>query len=123
MQTAFYLAAFAATAIVLAITLIALASTWYPFSKLGTEFMPSLNEGTLMYMPVSLPGLSVTKAAELLKEAVPNLLRVALLYDPANLAGRSIRAAAPGSATAARSMPGTRGRRGPRFRLAEVRVI
>jgi Cu(I)/Ag(I) efflux system membrane protein CusA/SilA len=38
-----------------------------PLSRLGTEFMPNLNEGTLMYMPTTLPGLSVTKAAELLQ--------------------------------------------------------
>ena len=43
-----------------------LASIW-PASRLGTEFMPSLNEGTLMYMPTTLPGLSVTKAAEILQ--------------------------------------------------------
>ncbi len=35
--------------------------------QLGSEFMPTLNEGTLFYMPVTLPGLSVTKAAELLQ--------------------------------------------------------
>jgi len=39
----------------------------YPVLRLGAEFMPNLNEGTLMYMPVSLPGLSVTKAAELVQ--------------------------------------------------------
>ena len=43
-----------------------LVSIW-PASRLGTEFMPSLNEGTLMYMPTTLPGLSVTKAAEILQ--------------------------------------------------------
>jgi copper/silver efflux system protein len=35
--------------------------------RLGTEFMPNLNEGTLFYMPTTLPGLSVTKAAELVQ--------------------------------------------------------
>ncbi len=44
-----------------------LAVTVQPASQLGSEFMPSLNEGTLMFMPVTLPGLSVTKAAELLQ--------------------------------------------------------
>jgi Cu(I)/Ag(I) efflux system membrane protein CusA/SilA len=39
----------------------------YPAMKLGSEFMPTLNEGTLFYMPTSLPGMSVTKAAELLQ--------------------------------------------------------
>jgi hypothetical protein len=44
-----------------------LGATVWPASQLGSEFMPSLNEGTLMFMPVTLPGLSVTKAAELLQ--------------------------------------------------------
>ena len=35
--------------------------------RLGAEFMPSLDEGTLFYMPVTLPGLSITKSAELLQ--------------------------------------------------------
>jgi len=39
----------------------------YPAMKLGSEFMPTLNEGTLFYMPTTLPGLSITKAAELLQ--------------------------------------------------------
>ncbi len=43
-----------------------LATVW-PLSKLGVEFMPTLNEGTLLYMPSSLPGMSVTKAAEVLQ--------------------------------------------------------
>src|SRR6202022_5109856 len=38
-----------------------------PAMRLGTEFMPNLNEGTLFYMPTTLPGLSVTKAAELVQ--------------------------------------------------------
>ncbi|HXF46522.1 MAG TPA: CusA/CzcA family heavy metal efflux RND transporter, partial [Burkholderiaceae bacterium] len=41
------------------------AATLWPASRLGTEFMPTLNEGTLFYMPTSLPGMSITKAAEL----------------------------------------------------------
>ena len=41
--------------------------TIWPARQLGTEFMPSLNEGTLLYMPTTLPGISVTKAAELLQ--------------------------------------------------------
>jgi Cu(I)/Ag(I) efflux system membrane protein CusA/SilA len=43
------------------------AATLWPARQLGTEFMPTLNEGTLFYMPTSLPGMSVTKAAELLQ--------------------------------------------------------
>jgi Cu(I)/Ag(I) efflux system membrane protein CusA/SilA len=53
------------TTIVLA--LIALGVSVYPAAKLGSEFMPTLNEGTLLYMPASLPGMSITKAAELMQ--------------------------------------------------------
>ncbi len=49
------------------LAVVALAATWIPIKNLGTEFMPNLNEGTLMFMPTTLPGLSVTKAGELLQ--------------------------------------------------------
>jgi len=49
------------------LALVILGATWWPASKLGSEFMPALNEGTLLYMPTTLPGISVTKAAELLQ--------------------------------------------------------
>ncbi len=49
------------------VALAILAGSAWPASKLGSEFMPNLNEGTLFYMPVTLPGLSITKAAELLQ--------------------------------------------------------
>ena len=45
----------------------ALPVTAWPAMRLGTEFMPTLNEGTLLYMPATLPSLSVTKSAELLQ--------------------------------------------------------
>jgi Cu(I)/Ag(I) efflux system membrane protein CusA/SilA len=54
------------SATILAALALLLASLW-PAMHLGTEFMPNLNEGTLFYMPTTLPGLSVTKAAELLQ--------------------------------------------------------
>ena len=41
--------------------------TLYPLSKLGSEFMPPLDEGDLLYMPTALPGLSVSKASEILQ--------------------------------------------------------
>ena len=53
------------TTIVLA--LLTLALTALPAMRLGTEFMPTLNEGSLFYMPSSLPAMSVTKAAELVQ--------------------------------------------------------
>jgi Cu(I)/Ag(I) efflux system membrane protein CusA/SilA len=49
------------------LALLALGVSFYPASQLGSEFMPTLNEGSLLYMPASLPGMSITKAAELLQ--------------------------------------------------------
>ncbi|HEU5293836.1 MAG TPA: CusA/CzcA family heavy metal efflux RND transporter [Burkholderiaceae bacterium] len=51
----------------IAAALAVMALTLVPASKLGSEFMPTLNEGTLLYMPSSLPGMSITKAAEVLQ--------------------------------------------------------
>lgn len=47
--------------------ILALGATIYPLSKLGTEFMPTLYEGSLMFMTSTLPGVSVTKINELLQ--------------------------------------------------------
>ncbi|MDP3671421.1 MAG: efflux RND transporter permease subunit [Telluria sp.] len=47
--------------------LVVLLVSFYPASRLGSEFMPTLNEGTLLFMPSSLPGMSITKAAELMQ--------------------------------------------------------
>ena len=56
-----------AKTLTIVIALAALVVTIWPARQLGSEFMPTLNEGTLMYMPTTLPGLSVTKAAELMQ--------------------------------------------------------
>jgi Cu(I)/Ag(I) efflux system membrane protein CusA/SilA len=55
-------------AVTLALAVVALALTAVPASRIGSEFMPTLNEGTLLFMPATLPGLSVTRAAELLQQ-------------------------------------------------------
>lgn len=54
--------------IVLASTVLVLLVTIYPLSKIGSEFMPPLYEGDLLYMPTTLPGISVGKARELLQQ-------------------------------------------------------
>jgi Cu(I)/Ag(I) efflux system membrane protein CusA/SilA len=51
--------------IIAAISIVAV-SLW-PASRLGGEFMPNLDEGALFYMPTTMPGLSIAKAAELLQ--------------------------------------------------------
>ena len=53
---------------VLGLALLALAATAVPFAKLGSEFMPTLWEGDLLYMPTTLPGISITKAGEILQQ-------------------------------------------------------
>ncbi|MCF8129676.1 MAG: efflux RND transporter permease subunit, partial [Deltaproteobacteria bacterium] len=50
------------------IALLVLGISYFPLSRLGSEFMPPLNEGSLLYMPTTLPGISITKAKELLQQ-------------------------------------------------------
>lgn len=45
-----------------------LAVTYVPMSRLGSEFMPPLDEGDILYMPTTFPGISITKAKELLQQ-------------------------------------------------------
>ncbi len=45
-----------------------LLATAYPVSQLGSEFMPPLDEGDILYMPTTYPGLSITKAKEILQQ-------------------------------------------------------
>ncbi|TES60906.1 efflux RND transporter permease subunit, partial [Burkholderia cepacia] len=47
---------------------VALVLTIIPISRLGGEFMPPLDEGDLLYMPTALPGISASKASELLQQ-------------------------------------------------------
>ena len=72
------------------LALVVLGVTIWPARQIGSEFMPSLDEGTLMYMPTTLPGLSVTKAAELLQmqdRIIRSFPEVASVYGKAGRAG------------------------------------
>jgi Cu(I)/Ag(I) efflux system membrane protein CusA/SilA len=51
----------------IAAAVLAMAATVPVFFRLGSEFMPPLDEGTLLYMPTTVPGMSVTEAARLLQ--------------------------------------------------------
>lgn len=71
------------------LALAALGLSLWPARQLGSEFMPTLDEGTLMYMPTTLPGLSVTKAAELLQtqnRIIRSFPEVASVYGKAGRA-------------------------------------
>jgi Cu(I)/Ag(I) efflux system membrane protein CusA/SilA len=53
---------------VLAVGAVVAGLTAWPLSRLGSEFMPALNEGDLLYMPTTPPGISITEARDLLQE-------------------------------------------------------
>ena len=53
---------------VVVLAIVVLALSYIPWKSVGSEFMPPLNEGDLLYMPTTLPGISVTKAKELLQQ-------------------------------------------------------
>ena len=74
------------------VALAVLGATLWPAAKLGSEFMPNLNEGTLLYMPTTLPGISITKAAELLQiqdRIIKTFPEVASVYGKAGRAETS----------------------------------
>tara|TARA_R110002124_G_scaffold242653_1_gene407795 strand:- start:3465 stop:6602 length:3138 start_codon:yes stop_codon:yes gene_type:complete len=54
--------------LVLIFSLLLIMATYYPLSQLGSEFMPDLDEGDWMYMPTTLPGISIGKARQILQQ-------------------------------------------------------
>ncbi len=78
-----------AKVLVVLLAAVALAVTIWPARHLGAEFMPNLNEGTLLYMPTTLPGISVTKATELMQtqdRIIKSFPEVASVYGKAGRA-------------------------------------
>jgi len=53
---------------VIVAAVVALIVTWVPWTRLGSEFMPPLEEGTILFMPTTLPGVSVARAREILRQ-------------------------------------------------------
>jgi copper/silver efflux system protein len=79
-----------AKALTIAMAFAVLAVSVWPATQIGSEFMPNLNEGTLFYMPTTLPGLSITKAAELLQtqnKIIKSFPEVASVWGKAGRAG------------------------------------
>jgi Cu(I)/Ag(I) efflux system membrane protein CusA/SilA len=54
--------------ITLALALLLLATTAWPLSRIGSEFMPPLDEGDILYMPTTFPGISISRAREVLQQ-------------------------------------------------------
>ncbi|MDH5722767.1 MAG: CusA/CzcA family heavy metal efflux RND transporter [Alphaproteobacteria bacterium] len=77
------------------IALAALVSTAFPASKLGSEFMPPLYEGGLLYMPMTLPGVSITKAREILQVTNRQIMTVPEVAQAFGKAGRADTATDP----------------------------
>jgi copper/silver efflux system protein len=74
------------------LALIVLGASAWPLGQLGTEFMPTLNEGTLLFMPTTLPGISVTSATQLLQtqdRIIKSFPEVASVYGKAGRADTS----------------------------------
>ena len=53
--------------VTLGLAVVILGATFIPFSRLGKEFMPPLNEGTILFMPAAVPGMSITEASRILQ--------------------------------------------------------
>ena len=81
------------TTVVLA--LVVLVATVLPASRLGSEFMPPLNEGDLLYMPTTLPGISITKAKELLQQTDKIIQRFPEVHHTLGKIGRAETATDP----------------------------
>tara|TARA_R110002110_G_scaffold12718_3_gene60892 strand:+ start:54020 stop:57196 length:3177 start_codon:yes stop_codon:yes gene_type:complete len=69
--------------------LVLLVITAYPYSRLGSEFMPPLDEGDILYMPTAFPGISITKAAELLQQTDRILLSFPEVHHVFGKVGRA----------------------------------
>ncbi len=85
--------------IVSLLALLLVLSMWFPISRLGTEFMPELDEGDLMYMPTTLPGLSPDKARELLQQTNALILTQPEVMRVMGKAGRAETATDPAPLT------------------------
>lgn len=84
---------------VLAIALVVFATSAWPVSQLGGEFMPQMDEGDLLYMPNALPGLSAAKASELLQQTNRMIKTVPEVETAFGKAGRADTATDPAPLT------------------------
>ena len=79
----------------LALAALLLALSLWPLQHIGSEFMPPLDEGDLLYMPTALPGLSAAKAAELLQQTDRLIKTVPEVQSVYGKAGRADTATDP----------------------------
>ena len=79
----------------LLVALLAFATTAWPLSQLGGEFIPHMEEGDLLYMPSALPGISAAKASELLQQTDRLIMTVPEVKTVFGKAGRAETATDP----------------------------
>jgi Cu(I)/Ag(I) efflux system membrane protein CusA/SilA len=80
---------------VIIIAVLILIATIYPFIKLGSEFMPPLYEGSLFYMPVTMPGASISEVSRLLQMQDKILMKIPEVAQVFGKAGRAETATDP----------------------------
>jgi Cu(I)/Ag(I) efflux system membrane protein CusA/SilA len=80
---------------IILIAMIIMALTLYPYLKIGSEFMPALDEGTYFYMPVTAPGISISEAAKMLRITDRVLKQVPEVSQVFGKAGRAETATDP----------------------------
>ena len=80
---------------VVAVSAATVILTWIPWSRIGSEFMPPLDEGTLLFMPTTLPGASVARAREILRIQDAALRRIPEVASVWGKAGRAETATDP----------------------------
>ncbi|MGY5957900.1 Cation efflux system protein CusA [Kosakonia sp. BK9b] len=83
----------------LAVALAFLIATFWPLSQLGSEFMPPLNEGDLLYMPSTLPGISARESGRLLQQTDRLIKSVPEVESVFGKAGRAESATDPAPLT------------------------
>lgn len=83
----------------LGLALLLLLATLWPLSRLGSEFMPPLNEGDLLYMPSTLPGISAREAGRLLQQTDRLIKSVPEVESVFGKAGRAESATDPAPLT------------------------
>ena len=81
--------------ITVTLALVLLVSMAWPLSKTGSEFMPALYEGELLYMPTTLPGVSITKAKEILQQTNRMIKQVPEVHHVYGKVGRADTATDP----------------------------
>lgn len=80
---------------VVGVATVVLVSTVYPLQKLGSEFMPPLNEGSILYMPTAPPGMSIAGAQQTLQTMDRELMKFPEVERVFGKAGRSTSATDP----------------------------